>query len=88
MLIILETGQKAQLIRQCYTALANVLTMDHLLDWGLQETCPAVVARNMIDWATADDVTVQTIWGQHANHSGDEPSGIAAAGGPADGAAG
>lgn len=88
MLIILETGRKEHLIRQCYTALASVLTMDDLLDWGLQDSRPAVVARNMIDWAAADDVTVQTMWGQHADHSGDESSGIAAAGGPAGGAAG
>ena len=78
MLIILETGRKEHLIRECYTALANVLTMEHLLDWGLSEANPTVVSRRMVDWAMEDDVTGQTIWGQHADTSGDEPGGVAA----------
>jgi len=86
MLIILETSRKERLIQECYTALANSLTMEHLLDWGLSEVNPTVVSRRMVDWAVEDDVTVRTAWRQHADNSGDEPSGVAAsceAGNPA-----
>lgn len=88
MLIICENSNRADTIQQCYTMLANVLPMAHLLDWGLQESRPAVVARNMIDWATAGDFTAQTVWGQHVDNSGDEPSGGVAAGGYANPTAG
>jgi hypothetical protein len=86
-LIILETSRKEHLIQQCHAMLVNSLTMEQLLDWGLQDA-PRIVARRMIDWAMTDDTTVQTMWGQHVDNSGDEPGGVAAACGNANPAAG
>lgn len=87
MLIILETSRKEHLIQQCYTMLTNSLTMEQLLDWGLQDA-PGIVATRMIDWAMTGDITVQTLWGQHVDSSGDESGGGAAACGNANPAAG
>ena len=75
MLIICEKSRKADMMQQCYTMLSSVLTTEHLLAWGLSEANPAVVSRQMIDWAMEGDVTVQTVEGQHADNSGDEPGG-------------
>lgn len=73
------------MMQQCYTMLASVLTTEHLLAWGLHEANPAVVSRQMIDWAMeGDDIGVQIVEGQHADNSGDELGGGETLGGLGD----
>lgn len=86
MLIILEMGRRAhqmQQIGQCYDILANVLTMEYSVDWGLQDVSPVVVYRRMIDWAMEGDVSEQIVQVQCADNVGDRAGGsIASCGNP------